>query len=202
LPYSDNATTAQKQAWAQYFWDHDPYQHHIVIHNGSNHYDLLGSASKLTGFSKQTSNADFSDVHAGVKDYITRSANAGKKWAVACDEPGDASHALRPDDDAGNSHEDGRKNGIWGTFLAGGFGNEWYFGYQHAESDLTCQDFRSRDHWWDYCRYALEFMNPQFPQHMQRIHPDEKAKCMSERMLPLNPHKAQITPEELFGGLK
>lgn len=50
--------------------------------------------------------------------------------------------------------------------------------------------------------YALEFMNPQFPQHMQRIHPDEKAKCMSERMLPLNPHKAQITPEELFGGKK
>ena len=50
--------------------------------------------------------------------------------------------------------------------------------------------------------YALEFMNPQFPQHMQRIHPDEKAKCMAERMLPLNPHKAQITPEELFGGGK
>jgi carbon-monoxide dehydrogenase iron sulfur subunit len=50
--------------------------------------------------------------------------------------------------------------------------------------------------------YALEFMSPQFPQHMQRIHPDEKAKCMSERMLPLNPHKAQITPEELFGGRK
>jgi carbon-monoxide dehydrogenase iron sulfur subunit len=50
--------------------------------------------------------------------------------------------------------------------------------------------------------YALEFMNPQFPQHMQRIHPDEKAKCMSERMLPLNPHKVQITPEELFGGKK
>ncbi len=50
--------------------------------------------------------------------------------------------------------------------------------------------------------YALEFMEPQFPQHMQRIHPDDKAKCMAERMLPLNPHKAQITPEELFGGGK
>ena len=50
--------------------------------------------------------------------------------------------------------------------------------------------------------YALEFMEPQFPQHMQRIHPDEKAKCMSERLQPLNPHKAQIAPEELFGGMK
>ena len=76
---------------------------------------------------------------------------------MACDEPGDASHALRPDNDAGNSHDDGRKNGLWGTLMAGGWGNEWYFGYQHAHSDLTCEDFRSRDRWWDYCRYALEF---------------------------------------------
>ncbi len=56
-----------------------------------------------------------------------------------------------------NSHEDGRKNGLWGTLMAGGWGNEWYFGYAHAHSDLTCEDFRSRDNWWDYCRIALEF---------------------------------------------
>ena len=158
----NDASTAQKQAWAQYFYDNDPYHHHIVIHNGSNHYELLGNASKLTGFSKQTNLATFANVHSGVKDYITRSANAGKKWAVACDEPGDASHALRPDWDAGNSHEDGRKNGIWGAFLAGGYGCEWYFGYQHDHSDLTCNDWRSRDHFWDYCRHSLKFMNMEF----------------------------------------
>ena len=50
--------------------------------------------------------------------------------------------------------------------------------------------------------YALEFMEPQYPQHMQRIHPDEKAQCMAERLQPLTPHKAQIAPEELFGGMK
>jgi hypothetical protein len=153
----NDASTAQKQAWAQYFHDHDPYQHHIVIHNGANHYDLLGSASELTGFSLQTNQTDFSNVHSQVKNYLDRSDAAGKPWAVACDEPGDASHALRPDYDAGNSHGDGRKNGIWGTFMAGGWGNEWYFGYQHDHSDLTCEDFRSRDQFWDYARYALEF---------------------------------------------
>jgi len=153
----NNASTAQKKSWAQYFYDTDPYHHHIVIHNGANHYDLLGPGSKLTGFSLQTSQTDFGQVHSRVKDYLERSHAAGKPWAVACDEPGDASHALRPDDDAGNSHVDGRKNGIWGTFMAGGWGNEWYFGYQHTDSDLTCQDFRSRDSWWDYCRYALQF---------------------------------------------
>jgi hypothetical protein len=41
--------------------------------------------------------------------------------------------------------------------MAGGAGLEWYFGYHHAHSDLTCEDWRSRDRWWDYCRYALAF---------------------------------------------
>ena len=154
----NNASTTQKKDWAQFFYGNDPYHHHIVIHNmGNPHYDLLGPGSRLTGFSLQTSQSDFSLVHSRVKDYITRSADSGKPWAVACDEPGDASHALRPDYDAGNSHEDGRKNGLWGTLMAGGYGNEWYFGYQHDHSDLTCQDFRSRDNWWDYCRIALNF---------------------------------------------
>jgi hypothetical protein len=155
----NNASTEQKKAWAAYFWDHDPYHHHIVIHNGADHYDLLGPGSKLTGFSLQTNKPNFENVHRRTRDYIERSKKAGKPWVVACDEPGDASHALRPDADAGNSHEDGRRNGLWGNVMAGGAGTEWYFGYKHAHSDLTCEDFRSRDRWWDYCRYMLEFFS-------------------------------------------
>ncbi|MGF1577974.1 MAG: PA14 domain-containing protein [Gemmataceae bacterium] len=155
----NNASTSQKKAWAEYFSETDPYNHHIVIHNGSNHFDLMGPDSEYTGFSLQTNRSDFGNVHNKVKDYLTRSVNEGKPWAVAVDEPGDASHALRPDNDAGNSHEDGRKNALWGTFMAGGWGNEWYFGYQHNNSDLTLQNYRSRDNWWDYTRYALEFFN-------------------------------------------
>lgn len=156
----NNSTTAQKKSWAQYFYDNDPYHHHIVIHNMSDmHYDLIGTGSKLTGFSFQGHQENFSDIFAKVKDYIDRSVAANKPWAVACDEPGDAQHALRPDYDAGSSHENGRKHALWGTFMAGGFGNEWYFGYGHDHSDLTCQDFRSRNAWWDYCRYALQFFS-------------------------------------------
>ncbi|QDU47899.1 DUF5060 domain-containing protein [Gimesia panareensis] len=149
--------TQLKIAWAQYIHDTDPYHHPIVIHNGSNHFDLIGKDSPLTGFSLQTNRPDFSQVHNRIKTYLKKSAQAGRPWVVACDEPGDASHALRPDNDAGKSHIDGRKNGIWGTLLAGGCGNEWYFGYRHSQSDLTCEDWRSRDVWWDYCRYALQF---------------------------------------------
>lgn len=50
--------------------------------------------------------------------------------------------------------------------------------------------------------FALEYMEPQFPQHLQRIHPDEKADCLSERLQPLPRNKAQVSPEELFGGKK
>ncbi len=157
-------TTQQLKDFAQFFHDNDPYQHHVVVHTYPGQKDqvydpLLGNASKLTGASLQTNQADFSNVHGDTVKWVNDSAATGRPWAIAVDEPGDAQHAIRPDNDAGNSHVDGRKNALWGTLLGGGYGNEWYFGYGHAHSDLTLQDFRSRDQWWDYTRYAMEFFN-------------------------------------------
>ena len=156
----NNATTAQKKAWANYFWAHDPYQHHVVIHNGANHYDLLGPASKITGFSLQTNKPDFSRVHSQTKNYIDRSVAAGKPWVVACDEPGDASHGLITDAED-PTRDNARKNGLWGNLMAGGAGVEWYFGYKHPHSDLTCQDYRTREKVWNQCKYALDFFKKQ-----------------------------------------
>jgi hypothetical protein len=161
-------STEERIAFAQYFRDHDPYDHHLVIHTYPHHYysvydALMGNASELTGASLQTSNSGFTKVHERVGELVEMSASRGRKWAVACDEPGDASHALRPDNDAGTSHTDGRKNALWGTLMAGGWGNEWYFGYQHDHSDLTCTDWRSRDQWWDQCRFALDFFTAYVP---------------------------------------
>lgn len=152
----NNATHEQKVAWARYLWTHDPYRHPIVIHNGSPHYDLLGDASPLTGFSLQTNRPDFSRVHRRTLDYVRRSAAAGRPWVVACDEPGDASHALVTDAED-PTRDNARKNALWGNIMAGGAGIEWYFGYNHPHSDLTCQDYRTRQKMWTQCRYALEF---------------------------------------------
>ncbi|WP_231617430.1 DUF5060 domain-containing protein [Novipirellula aureliae] len=149
-------STQKKQDWAEYFWTHDPYQHHIVIHNGNNHFDLLGDASALTGFSLQTNQADFSRVHDATLNYIRRSVEAGKPWVVACDEPGDATHALITDAED-PTRDNARKNALWGNLMAGGAGVEWYFGYKHPHSDLTCQDYRVRQKMWEQCRIALEF---------------------------------------------
>ena len=46
---------------------------------------------------------------------------------------------------------------LWGTLMGGGAGVEYYFGYQFVENDLICEDWRSRDKSWDYCRIAIDF---------------------------------------------
>ena len=147
----------ERLAMAEYFYGHDPYHHPVVIHNGNKFDDLLGTESKYTGPSVQTEKVDFSEIHKEVLHWIEASKKAGKQWAVAVDEPGDAEHALVPDIDD-KEHDLARRNGLWGTFMAGGWGTEWYFGYKHTHSDLTCEDYRSRDLFWDQANIALQFL--------------------------------------------
>ncbi len=149
-------TVSQRQALTQYIYDTDPYHHHMVIHNGAWFTEMYGDQSKLTGASLQTNRPDFSRVNAQVKRVIDEAQLVGKTWAVACDEPGDATHSLLTDGEDPD-HIHARTNGLWGAMLAGAWGTEWYFGYQHPHSDLTCQDFRSRDLFWDMGRICLRF---------------------------------------------
>ena len=150
--------TDQRLAMASYFYNHDPYRHHVVIHNGNPFTDLLGPDSKYTGASIQTHRADFGHVHHATLKWRNESAQAGKPWAVAVDEPGDAQHSLVPDKDDPD-HNDARVNALWGAMTAGAWGVEWYFGYKHDHSDLSCEDYRSRDLFWDQCRYAQQFFS-------------------------------------------
>lgn len=143
---------------ANYVSEIDPYKHHIVIHNGNWFTGVYGKNSKFTGASLQTNKADFSNVHNSVLRILKEAEAEGKTWAVACDEPGDAQHSLLPDDED-PEHNDARKNGLWGAMMAGAWGTEWYFGYKHAHSDLTCEDYRSRDLFWDQGKICLDFFN-------------------------------------------
>jgi len=158
--------TPQRLAMAEYFYKNDPYRHHVVIHNGMAFDDLLGPKSKYTGVSIQYS---WSAAHQKTLEWLGKSAAAGKPWAVANDEQNPADMGVPPDPGyQGHSGEglqaekpytmhDVRKSCLWGTLLAGGWGVEYYFGYKLPQSDLDCQDYRSRDKSWDYCRIALEF---------------------------------------------
>lgn len=102
-------------------------------------YFAADGNAALTEFSLQTNHPRFIHAHRRTLEWIKKTERAGRPWVVACDEPGDASHALVPDADD-PTHNDARRNALWGHLLAGGAGNEWHFGYRHAHSDLTCQD--------------------------------------------------------------
>ncbi|MBD3275273.1 MAG: DUF5060 domain-containing protein [Candidatus Marinimicrobia bacterium] len=163
LGEENTQTIQQLREATEYFAQNDPYKHLVVVHTYPDQHEkyygaLKGDQSELTGLSIQTNRPDFSRVHEVVKKWVKESADTGKKWVVACDEPGDAQHALLPDAE-NPDHDNARMNGLWGTFMAGGCGTEWYFGYQHAHSDLTCESWRSRDLFWDQGKIALDFFN-------------------------------------------
>ncbi|WP_111708667.1 DUF5060 domain-containing protein [Lutibacter citreus] len=146
----------QRRALSEYIYSVDAYHHHMVIHNGNWYDAMYGNKSKLTGASLQTNKADFSKVHEQVIKVLAEAKAAGKVWAVACDEPGDAQHSLITDEED-PEHYFARTNGLWGAMLAGAWGTEWYFGYKHPHSDLSCEDYRSRDKFWEMGKICLDF---------------------------------------------
>jgi hypothetical protein len=168
----ENTQSADEQrAMAQYLRDTDPYDHLIVVHTFPDWQDrvypeLLGERSALTGASLQNS---WSQAHQRTLQWVTASAKADKPWVVANDEQGPADMGVPPDPGyEGHSGEgiqegqpytmhDIRRLCLWGNLMAGGAGVEYYFGYKLPQNDLACQDWRSRDRSWDYCRIALEF---------------------------------------------
>ena len=157
-PPSFPLDAAERIRLAEYVGSLDPYNHHLVIHNGAWYDPIYGPGTRFTGASLQTSKEDFGNVHKATLKVIEDAKAAGKVWAVACDEPGDHRHSLIPDAED-PLHNNARKNGLWGAMMAGAWGTEWYFGYEHAHSDLSCQDFRSRDLFWDQGKICLDFFN-------------------------------------------
>ncbi|MCM2370573.1 DUF5060 domain-containing protein [Aporhodopirellula aestuarii] len=167
-------STAQQKAMIDWIASLDAYDHPIVIHTFPDQQDrvykpLLGNQSGLTGASLQ--NSGLETTHAQTWKWVKASADAGKPWVVAFDESGSAAHAQCPDlgykgfdghDNSGKyayTQHKVRKQTLWGTLMAGGGGCEYYFGYQFAENDILCEDWRSRDQSWDYCRIAIGFFH-------------------------------------------
>jgi len=168
----------------KFLHDTDPYKHNIVIHTFPGQQDevyepLLGDKSLLTGVSLQNS---WSKVNEVTLEWLRKSAAAGRPWVVANDEQNPAGLGVPPD--PGYQGHDGiavektkpkgskgegyisskpytmhdiRKLTLWGNLMVGGAGVEYYFGYSLPENDIECEDFRSRDKSWDYCRIALDF---------------------------------------------
>ena len=144
-----------------------------MIHTFPNQQDkvyppLLGDKSLLSGASLQNS---WSAAHQRTLKWVTQSEQTGRPWIVANDEQNPASDGVPADPgyqgNDGTATQNGkkytmhdiRKLCLWGTLMSGGAGVEYYFGYKLPQNDLICEDYRSRDKTWDYCRIALEFFS-------------------------------------------
>lgn len=157
-------TDAERKSFCDFFQSIDPYNHPVVVHTYPGDYDtvynpLLGYAT-FEGPSLQMGSP--SATHSETVKWVQRSAANGRKWFVSLDEIGPAGDGVVTDaEDA--AHDGPRKNALWGNLMGGGAGCEWYFGYNHPHTDLTCEDWRSRDKMWDQTRYALDFFRTQLP---------------------------------------
>lgn len=166
LGEENTQTTQQRKDMAAYINDIDPYKQNIVVHTYPNEQDkaympLLGDNSKLTGLSLQNA---WNSVHKLTLKWINESNKAGKQWVVANDEQNPSLQGVPPDPgfrnyppNKGYDIQDIRKQVLWGNIMAGGAGVEYYFGDIPPENDMLCEDYRSRDKSWDYCRIALDF---------------------------------------------
>jgi hypothetical protein len=175
LGEENSLTPEQQRAMSKYIRDTDPYPHNIVVHTYPDWQDrvyppLLGEKSVLTGASLQNG---WNAAHKQTLKWINESTRANRPWVVSNDEQNPADTGVPPDPNfrgfsgeapTGNSGKtynlhDIRKYTLWGTLMAGGAGVEYYFGYTLVENDLNCEDWRSRDRSWDYCRIALDFLH-------------------------------------------
>ena len=151
-------TNAEQQAYVRFFNEIDPYNHPIVIHadyeSQSQVFDSLLHNDCLQGVSLQSKPME---IFKNTLDWVEKSKYAhGQRWVVTSDEQLPSSRGLVPDS-IDPALDKFRKHALWGNLMAGGAGIEYFFGYNYVNSDLTCQDFRTREAMWNQSRYALEF---------------------------------------------
>lgn len=157
-------TSAQRAAFADYFNAIDPYFHLIAVHTYPKDRDtiytgLLGN-ELISGASLQLESPSI--VHDQTLKWVKKSAAAGAKWVVSVDELGPASTGVVPDAND-PAHETIVHRVLWGSLLAGGAGVEWYFGYNYPQTDLTLEDWASRERMWTLTQHAAQFMRDYLP---------------------------------------
>jgi hypothetical protein len=159
-------TEQQKRDMATYLKKVNPYPSFVVLHT---HADdgkqdeyltpLLGFEN-LDGPSMQIGNP--SRINERIRIWIDRAAATTKPWVVCLDELGSHTTGILPDSHDPD-HDTVRNHALWGALMAGAGGVEWYFGYRYPHNDLTLEDFRSRDLWWDQSTIATQFFLNELP---------------------------------------
>ena len=163
LGEENSNTDQQRKDYASFIKNTDPYKNFVNVHTAPGDHNtvytpLLGFPD-IDGASVQT---DVPGVHNTTKIWRNNSANAGLKWIINIDETGPPADGVLPNG-LGHNHALMREEVLWGNLMAGGAGVEWYFGYNHPNNDLDCEDFTTRSNIWLYTKRALKFFNEFIP---------------------------------------
>ncbi len=156
----------QRRDMFTYFKNYDPFQNLVTLHTmGSGHYKdsilmpLLGEKN-LDALSLQI--GDPFEISKEIKKWRELPQSAGRPWVLYLDEIGPYWQGVLPDA-VDMAHDTTRREALWGSLMAGGAGVEWYFGYKHPHSDLSCEDWRSRDKMWEQTHNAIDFFQKHLP---------------------------------------
>src|ERR1043165_9964764 len=117
--YAAGSTTQQRKNWSDYIRSLTYYRDHITVHNGPSWDDsiyqpLLGHTN-LTGAEIQWDQG--TAVHAKVVQWWNASHTNGHRWVISLDEP----WASTP-----TQLTDFRTNDLWGAYLGGAGGCEFF----------------------------------------------------------------------------
>ena len=184
-PYGQTYNDTKKMA--DFLRNTDPYDNFIVVHTHSNNDQRKKDMTAYLGFkniegpSIQCGNVD--DVHDDAKYWLKQSTDSLHQWVVCLDEIGQHWKGALPDA-VDPSHDTIRYKVLWGNLMAGGAGVEWYFGYKFPHSDLSCEDWRSREKLWEQTKVALDFFHNYLPlsemQNADEITNDNNDYCLAK----------------------
>jgi uncharacterized protein DUF5060 len=157
-------TPEERKAFADYIRNIDPYDHPIALHNvvgtlPETFGPLLGTHLELVSLQ-----GDPTNTPARARQLVLDSAAAGRPWVVNFDEQTPANEGVVPDA-VDFWHDLVRRESLWPMLLGQGGGCDWYFGYGFPNSDLDCEDFRSRDNLWALTLRARELVQSTVPFH-------------------------------------
>lgn len=155
----------QRKAMAGYIKQMDPYGNLVVLHTLPSSENKEVILSELVGFDPldgPSLQAQPDEMHEETLKWRKRSLESGHPWVVCSDEIGPHTRGALPDAiDA--THDTLRHQVIWGNLMAGGAGVEWYFGYMYPNTDLTCEDWSTRENLYRQTRIATDFFREILP---------------------------------------
>ena len=193
-----NRTSEQLKSYAAYIRSIDPYNHPIAVHN---HVRITGerfqgrpldpikeTLTPLLGFKDfeipSLQLYDTTEVHKEVLKWRNLSKKNKRQWVTYLDEIGHWDIGITTDTAANNNYAMVMRTSLWGSLMAGGAGNSWYFGgLDTPNNDMAAEDFRARDQWWTISNNAIKFFEDHLPyaemQNRDNLVSNKKAFCFA-----------------------